>query len=157
MDDTLATAVDEPEAATVFHDATMLNSASMSELLGVARDLVAYLKQSESIELSKPSLDKFKTDNKELTIPIEIEEKAGCKRYSGLTIKDVSIAESPQWLQNRLKSIGLTPINNVVDITNYVLHESGQPLHAFDLDRIADETIAVLNGLAARKLKEIKR
>ncbi len=131
------------ETDQVFEIGLTPNRIDGASHLGVARDLVAYLKQSESIELSKPSLKEFKTDNNELSIPIEIEEKAGCKRYSGLTIKGVSITESPQWLQNRLKSIGLTPINNVVDITNYVLHESGQPLHAFDAADIKGNKVIV--------------
>jgi len=131
------------ETDQIFEIGLTPNRIDGASHLGVARDLVAYLKQSGNIELSKPSLDEFKTDNNELTIPIEIEEKAGCKRYSGLTIKDVSITESPQWLQNRLKSIGLTPINNVVDITNYVMHESGQPLHAFDAAEIKGNKVIV--------------
>ena len=104
--------------------------------LGVARDLAAYLKQSESIEIKKPLVDAFKSDNNELHIPVEIEEKAGCKRYSGVTIQNVKVRESPTWLQNRLRSIGLTPINNIVDITNFVLYETGQPLHAFDAEKV---------------------
>ncbi len=131
------------ETDQVFEIGLTPNRIDGASHLGVARDLLAYLKQSGDIELSKPSLEEFKTDNNELSIPIEIEEKAGCKRYSGLTIKDVSITESPQWLQNRLKSIGLTPINNVVDITNYVLHESGQPLHAFDAAEIKGNKVIV--------------
>jgi len=131
------------ETDQVFEIGLTPNRIDGASHLGVARDLVAYLKQSGTIELSKPSLDEFKTDNNELTIPIEIEEKAGCKRYSGLTIKGISITESPQWLQNRLRSVGLTPINNVVDITNFVLQESGQPLHAFDAAEIAGNRVIV--------------
>lgn len=111
--------------------------------LGVARDLAAYLSQKGKVELSKPSLDSFQVDNRELHIPVEIEEKAGCKRYSGLTISGLSIGESPAWLHNRLRSIGQTPINNVVDITNFVLHESGQPLHAFDAAEITGNKVLV--------------
>ncbi len=111
--------------------------------LGVARDLAAFLRQSEKVELSKPSVEAFKSDNNKLLIPVEIQEKAGCKRYSGLTIQDVKVTESPTWLQNRLRSIGQTPINNVVDITNFVLHETGQPLHAFDAAHITGNKVIV--------------
>ncbi len=111
--------------------------------LGVARDLAAFLRQSGKVELSKPSVEAFKSDNNKLFIPVEIEEKAGCKRYSGLTLQDIKVTESPTWLQNRLRAIGQTPINNVVDITNFVLHETGQPLHAFDAAHIAGNKVIV--------------
>jgi phenylalanyl-tRNA synthetase beta chain len=111
--------------------------------LGVARDLAAFLKQSGKVKLMKPSLEAFQSDNTELPIPIEIVEKAACKRYSGLTMQGLTVAESPVWLQNRLRAIGQTPINNVVDITNFVLHETGQPLHAFDADQITGQKVLV--------------
>jgi len=111
--------------------------------IGVARDLAAFLKQSQKVDLVKPSVEGFKSDNNKLHIPVEIKEKAGCKRYSGLTFQDVNVADSPTWLQNRLRAVGQTPINNVVDITNYVLHETGQPLHAFDAAQIKGNKVIV--------------
>lgn len=131
------------ETDAVFEIGLTPNRIDGASHLGVARDLAAYLKQNTNIEVSKPSLEGFLIDNTELTIPVEIEEPAGCKRYSGLTLKGVNVKESPTWLQNRLRSIGQTPINNVVDITNFVLHETGQPLHAFDAAEITGNKVVV--------------
>ncbi|MEN8203627.1 MAG: phenylalanine--tRNA ligase subunit beta [Bacteroidota bacterium] len=131
------------ESDAIFEIGLTPNRIDGASHLGVARDLAAYLKQTRSIEVNKPSLEGFKTDHTKLTIPVEIEEQAGCKRYSGLTVQGIHVKESPAWLQNRLKSIGLTPINNVVDITNFVLHETGQPLHAFDAAEITGNKIVV--------------
>ncbi|TFH28316.1 MAG: phenylalanine--tRNA ligase subunit beta [Bacteroidia bacterium] len=111
--------------------------------LGVARDLAAYLTQKGKVQLTKPSIESFRSDNNDLLIPVKIEEKAGCKRYSALTISGVTVAESPSWLQHRLRSIGQTPINNVVDISNFVLHETGQPLHAFDAAEVSGNKVVV--------------
>ncbi len=111
--------------------------------LGVARDLAAFLNQSTEVKVRKPSVEAFREDNNNLYIPVEIEEKAGCKRYSGVTLQGLNVQESPAWLQNRLRSVGLTPINNVVDTTNFVLFETGQPLHAFDADQIAGKKVIV--------------
>ncbi len=120
------------ETDTVFEIGLTPNRIDAASHLGVARDLAAFFSQKEKVTLTKPPLNTFSIDSHDLEVDIEIDETAGCKRYSGLTISGVSIQESPRWLQNRLRSIGQTPINNVVDITNFVLHESGQPLHAFD-------------------------
>ncbi len=111
--------------------------------IGVARDLAAYLSQTENISYTKPSVDAFKVDNTNRTIPVEVENTEACKRYAGVTISGIEIKESPDWLKNRIKAIGLKPINNVVDITNFVLHETAQPLHAFDADHITGDKVIV--------------
>ena len=104
---------------------------------GVARDLAAYFALTDdTVKLTKPSVDTFSVDNTNLSIPVVVENPAACPRYSALTISGVSVTESPQWLKESLMTIGLRPINNVVDITNFILHELGQPLHAFDADKI---------------------
>jgi phenylalanyl-tRNA synthetase beta chain len=110
---------------------------------GVARDLAAYLSQTQKVELKRPDTNSFKTDNKNLIIPVEVLNPESCIRYSGVSVSGVEIKPSPEWLQNRLKAIGQKPINNVVDITNFVLHETGQPLHAFDADKIKGNKVFV--------------
>jgi phenylalanyl-tRNA synthetase beta chain len=115
------------------------NRADAASHVGVARDLKALLRQ----ELQWPAVDSFAVDNHDLTIQVKVENTAACPRYSGLTISGLTVKDSPNWLQERLKAIGLTPINNVVDATNYVLHELGQPLHAFDADAITGNTVVV--------------
>ncbi|HTM91528.1 MAG TPA: phenylalanine--tRNA ligase subunit beta, partial [Flavisolibacter sp.] len=111
---------------------------------GVARDVCAYLTHHDKKEL-KPVLPQtaFKVDKATLPVSVSIENKKACKRYSGVCIAGVKVQESPKWLQERLKSIGLRPINNIVDITNFIQHETGQPLHAFDYDQIKDHTVIV--------------
>lgn len=111
---------------------------------GVARDVCAYLTHHDKKEL-KPVLPQtaFKVDKTTLPVSVSIENKKACKRYSGVCIANVKVQESPKWLQERLKSIGLRPINNIVDITNFIQHETGQPLHAFDYDQIKDHTVIV--------------
>ncbi|MBP7509761.1 MAG: phenylalanine--tRNA ligase subunit beta, partial [Prolixibacteraceae bacterium] len=111
--------------------------------IGVARDLAAYLKQQMDISYKKPSIDEFKVENNNLPIPVEIGTPEACHRYAGLTISGVQIKESPDWLKNRLRSIGLNPINNVVDVTNFILMETGQPLHAFDVSEIKGNKVIV--------------
>ena len=119
------------------------NRADATGHIGVARDLVAVLGQSQEINLVKPSVEDFKVDNTALNITVEIEDVELCPRYSGVTISGLEVKDSPDWLKNRLLSIGLTPINNVVDVTNFVLHETGQPLHAFDAEKITGNKIIV--------------
>ena len=110
---------------------------------GVARDLAAYLAVMGKGKLHLPSVEGFKTDNTKLHIPVEIINPEACFRYAGLTVSGVKVGPSPQWLQNRLLAIGQRPINNVVDITNFVLHEVGQPLHAFNADKIKGQKVVV--------------
>lgn len=104
--------------------------------LGVARDLTAYLKQNGNIDYTLPSVEQYKADSTDAILSIEVKRPEACIRYAGVCIEGVTVKESPEWLRNRLKAIGLNPINNVVDITNYILFELGQPLHAFDKDKI---------------------
>lgn len=117
----------------VFEIGLTPNRADAASHLGVARDLAAYFRS----EYEMPDLSAFKTDNENLVVPVEVEDLEACPRYSSVTISGVTVSESPDWLKDKLKVIGLRPINNVVDITNYVLHGLGQPLHAFDADKIA--------------------
>jgi phenylalanyl-tRNA synthetase beta chain len=111
---------------------------------GVARDLAAYLKaRGEKVELSLPSVEAFKTDNRALEIPVEVVAKEAAPRYAGVTITGLKFGPSPEWMQAYLRTIGLNPHNNLVDITNFILHELGQPLHAFDADKIAGGRVVV--------------
>ena len=115
------------------------NRADAASHLGVARDLAAYLR----IELTMPDVSSFKVANKNLTIGVEVQDTDACPRYSSVSISGVTVKASPDWLQDKLKVIGIRPINNIVDITNYILHDLGQPLHAFDADEIAGKKVIV--------------
>lgn len=119
------------------------NRIDSASHIGIARDLSAYFKQTREIDYTRPSVESFKVDNHSLSIPVTIENPEACPRYCGVTISGIKVKESPDWLKNRLKAIGLNPINNIVDITNFVLFETGQPLHAFDADDITGGKIIV--------------
>ena len=111
---------------------------------GVARDLYAWLIQNgRQAELKRPSVDAFKVDNHDMDIQVEVENAEACPRYAGVAIKGVTVKESPEWLQDKLRLIGIRPLNNIVDITNYILHAYGQPMHCFDADKIAGGKIVV--------------
>ncbi|MDD4109810.1 MAG: phenylalanine--tRNA ligase subunit beta, partial [Prolixibacteraceae bacterium] len=111
--------------------------------IGVARDLAAFLNLRKPTEYKRIPVGHFKPDNHDLEIPVEILNTDACPRYAGVTVSGVEVKPSPDWMQRRLKAVGLTPINNLVDITNYVLYETGQPLHAFDADKINGSRIIV--------------
>lgn len=124
---------------------------------GAARDLAAYLNlnQNYNEEVQLPTVAGFKPDNNDNHYEIIIENSNACPRYTGITISGVTIGESPEWLKNRLRSIGLNPINNVVDITNFVQNEIGQPLHSFDADKIEGRKIIVKNLPDKTKFKTL--
>ena len=113
------------------------NRVDATSHYGVARDLAAYFSlHDDSVTLKKPSVEAFRTENTSLPIPVRVENENACPRYSAVTISGATVTESPKWLKEHLLNIGQRPINNIVDITNFVLHELGQPLHAFDADKI---------------------
>lgn len=136
----------EVEEDYVFEIGLTPNRADATSHIGSARDLVAGLNRIENEKkhfLLLPSVDNFKVDNNSLDIDVIVEAPEACARYSGLSISNIEVNESPEWLKNKLIAIGLRPINNIVDITNYVLHETGQPLHAFDADKIKGKKVVV--------------
>ena len=120
------------------------NRIDAASHIGVARDIAAYLRsRGEDVKVSLPSVEEFKVDNHDLTIEVTVEDTEAAPRYTGLTITDCTIAPSPEWMQNELRAAGINPKNNLVDITNYVLFELGQPLHAFDADKIEGGKVVV--------------
>ena len=134
----------EIENDHVFEIGLTPNRADAMSHLGVARDLKAGLLRKEvSVKLITPSNSSFGVENRTHKIDIQVNDNNLAPRYCGVTISGVKVTESPQWIQNRLKSIGIVPTNNIVDATNYVLHELGQPLHAFDSSKISGDKIIV--------------
>jgi phenylalanyl-tRNA synthetase beta chain len=144
----------------VFEIGLTPNRADAMSHMGVARDLRAgLLQRNASLELITPSVSKFKVDKRTLKIDINVVDSKLAPRYCGVTISGITIKPSPAWLQNRLKAIGLTPKNNVIDVTNYVLHELGQPLHAFDASKINGKVAVktVASGTKFITLDDVER
>ena len=132
------------ECDEVFEIGLTPNRADAMSHMGVARDLRAgLLQRGTTSELITPSVSNFKVEKRTLKIDIKVEDSKLVPRYCGVTISGVTVKSSPNWLQNRLKAIGLTPKNNIVDVTNYVLHELGQPLHAFDAAQIQGSKVII--------------
>lgn len=120
------------------------NRADACSHYGVARDLYAYLvRNGHEVELKRPSVDGFTVDNHDLEVKVRVENQEACPRYCAVSIKGCEVKESPKWLQDKLNTIGLRPINNVVDVTNYIMMAFGQPLHCFDADMIEGSEIVV--------------
>jgi phenylalanyl-tRNA synthetase beta chain len=127
------------EDDVIFEIGLTPNRADAASHMGVARELQALLRR----KMQLPDVSEFRIENTDNRIEVEVQNLEACPRYSGLTISDIQVGESPQWLKDRLQSIGLEPINNVVDVTNFVLHELGQPLHAFDAAEISGNKVVV--------------
>lgn len=134
------------ERDTVFEIGLTPNRSDATSHVGVARDIAAVLnaKNGNQIhQLKYPDVSGFSITNNNIPIPVEVLDQEACPRYSGISIQDVKVGDSPDWLKNKLTAVGLRPINNIVDITNYVLMELGQPLHAFDADKITGKKVIV--------------
>ncbi len=158
---TRAAEVFDIENDQIFEIGLTPNRADAMSHWGTARDLKAGLQQKDiNLEFITPSVSNFRVENRLHKINIEVNDPTLAPRYCGVTISDIKVGESPSWLQHRLKAIGITPKNNVVDVTNYVLHELGQPLHAFDAHYIEGNIIEVKTVEARTKfttLDEVER
>lgn len=159
---TLVSKIFDIESDEVFEIGLTPNRADAMSHWGVARDIKAGLQQTENVhsEIITPSISSFRVDKRTLKIDVDVVDSKLCPRYCGVTISGITVKESPEWLKNRLKAIGLTPKNNVVDATNYVLHELGQPLHAFDAAKIKGNKIVVkpaVEGAKFTTLDEVER
>ncbi|MEL7020436.1 MAG: phenylalanine--tRNA ligase subunit beta [Bacteroidota bacterium] len=159
---TLAKDYFQIETDTVYEIGLTPNRSDATNHLGVAKDLGAYLRinHENASGIRLPDVTAFEVHHRELPVSVEILNTTACPRYSGVSIQGVTIKESPDWLKNRLHAIGVRPISNIVDITNFILHELGQPLHAFDLDQIANHKIIVDNlatGTTFKTLDEKER
>ena len=148
----------------VFEIGLTANRSDATSHMGVARDLATVLNNLPGslhrLSLNIPAVDKFKVDNEELSIAVTVEDNIACPRYSGITLKGIAVKESPAWLKELLKAIGIRPINNIVDITNFILFETGQPIHAFDAKQIAGGKIIVkklAEGTPFVTLDEVER
>ncbi|MEX0987013.1 MAG: phenylalanine--tRNA ligase subunit beta [Bacteroidales bacterium] len=132
------------EKDVIFEIGLTPNRIDGASHIGVARDIAAWMKQQgKPAMLKKPDVDQYRQDDNALAIDVSVENREACPRYSGVTITHLKVEESPEWLQNRIRAIGQVPINNIVDITNFVMHETGQPLHAFDVEKIKGNKVIV--------------
>ncbi len=136
---TPATALYPVETDFVFEIGLTPNRADAASHIGVARDIKAH----KNSTVHWPSIEAFKPDDNSLPISVIVQDTVGCPRFAGVTISGLTIKDSPEWLKNRLKAIGLTPINNVVDVTNFICHELGQPLHAYDADEVKGNKVVI--------------
>ena len=157
-----AAAYYQPYKDIVYEIGLTPNRMDAMSHLGVARDVAAFLSyhDQQQVGIKSPFPERFQPAVKKLNIKIEIENTNACRRYAGVAISNVKIKSSPSWLKNRLKSIGVRAINNIVDITNFILHETGQPLHAFDVAAITTGKVMVKNlpeGTAFISLDEKER
>lgn len=147
---------------TIYEIGLTPNRMDAMSHLGVAKDVMAWLSHHEkqNAGVASPFKNNFKADNHSLPFEVTIENTDSCKRYCGVSISNITIGESPAWMKNHLQAIGVKSINNIVDITNYILHETGQPLHAFDADKIAGQKVVVKNlaeGTAFKTLDDKER
>ena len=158
---TLVNKIYNIENDEVFDIGLTPNRADAMSHHGIARDLkVGLIQKGVKLELITPSVSDFNIDNRAINLKLDVKDSKKAPRYCGIVINNIKVNESPEWLKNRLKSIDITPINNVVDITNYVLHDLGQPLHAFDYESIIDDKIEVTtlkNGTKFTTLDGIER
>ena len=157
---TPASTVFNIENDEVFEIGLTPNRADAMSHLGTARDLKAgMLQKGVVVEFITPSVSNFRVDKRTLKIDVDVQDNKLCPRYCGVTISGITVKPSPDWLQNRLKSIGINPKNNIVDVTNYVLHELGQPLHAFDASKISGKIIVktLKSGTKFTTLDDVER
>ncbi|HMO41549.1 MAG TPA: phenylalanine--tRNA ligase subunit beta [Saprospiraceae bacterium] len=150
------------ETDTIYEIGLTPNRSDATNHIGVAKDLAAALRinYDHTGKVQLPSIEAFKVESQELALEVVVENQEACPRYAGLCIQGIKVADSPDWLKNRLQLIGIRPINNIVDITNFVLHELGQPLHAFDWDVITGKKVIVrtlAEGTKFTTLDEVER
>jgi phenylalanyl-tRNA synthetase beta chain len=159
---TLARNYFKVEKDYVFEIGLTPNRSDATNHIGVAKDLAAALRINYGHEgkVKVPSVENFKVDNHDLPVEVVVDNAEACPRYAGVSIQGVTVGESPEWLKKRLRAVGVRPISNIVDITNFVLHEFGQPLHAFDLDHVAGRKVIVRTlpeGSSFTTLDEVER
>ncbi|MFM7838284.1 MAG: YtpR family tRNA-binding protein, partial [Chitinophagaceae bacterium] len=151
------TSIFQPYADWIFEIGLTPNRMDAMSHMGVARDVCAFLshRYQKDLRIKIPETLNLSMGNTSLPIDVVIENKEACRRYSGISLVNVTVKESPAWLQQKLKAIGQRPINNIVDVTNYILHETGQPLHAFDARLIKNNKIIVRNLPAGTRFKTL--